>query len=230
MVCIDAYHSNTPDKAVLDGHYYSDKAPGTVALAFPAFAAASALEAGIGVDPNSEFGWLFSSWIACALSIGLITALGGLALFVWLRRYVSGRSALVTTAALFLGAAPLPYSTMMFSHALIVGLLAIAIWAIDAGSELPSEPSRQRGADSWFKTNRRDLVAGFVCGWALASEYSAGLAVAGLFVWLLSMGWRRTGRFAWRPFRRCFSFRLTVGRVSVTPSRWLTVIRPRFRP
>lgn len=32
---IDAYHKNTPDKAVFKGHYYSDKAPGTVVLAAP---------------------------------------------------------------------------------------------------------------------------------------------------------------------------------------------------
>ena len=32
---IDAYHQNTPDKAIHGGHFYSDKAPGTVVLAFP---------------------------------------------------------------------------------------------------------------------------------------------------------------------------------------------------
>ena len=38
------------------------------------------------------------------------------------------RDALVTTLAVFLGAAALPYATMMFSHSLVVGLMAIAIW------------------------------------------------------------------------------------------------------
>ena len=38
---ISNYHQNTPDKAVFRGHYYSDKAPGAVVLAFPAFAAAA---------------------------------------------------------------------------------------------------------------------------------------------------------------------------------------------
>ncbi|MCW5552548.1 MAG: hypothetical protein KIS67_10380 [Verrucomicrobiae bacterium] len=139
---IDAYHKNTPDKAVFKGSYYSDKAPGTVALALVPFALAAGILWFAGVSLDSSFGWLFSSWMACAGSIGVITALGGVALFAWLPKYVSPRWALVTTLALFLGAAPLPYSTMMFSHALVVGLLAIAIWAIErqkseAGSQRP---------------------------------------------------------------------------------------------
>ena len=38
----------------------------------------------------------------------------------------------------------------------------------------------------WLGSNRWELLAGFACGWALASEYTAGLVVAGLFLWLLS--------------------------------------------
>ena len=36
---IDAYHGNTEDKALYQGHYYSDKAPGLALLALPAVAA-----------------------------------------------------------------------------------------------------------------------------------------------------------------------------------------------
>src|SRR5258708_34540865 len=100
---INAYHDNTPDKAVLNEHYYSDKAPGTVALALPAFAAtAGALRLG-GVPLDSEKGWLVSSWVSCAASNGLLAALGGLALFVWLSKRVPHRCALITVLALFLG-------------------------------------------------------------------------------------------------------------------------------
>jgi hypothetical protein len=64
-----------------------------------------------------------TSWGASACSIGIISAGSGAVLFAWLSRHVTPRSALVTTLALFLGAAPLPYAKMMFSHALAVGLL-----------------------------------------------------------------------------------------------------------
>src|SRR5208282_130008 len=193
-VSIDAYQQNTPDKAVFDGRYYSDKAPGTAALALGPFLLAAGLLklARIGLD--SDPGWLLSSWGACAGSIGIITACGGAALFGWLCRRVHTRSALVTTLALFLGAAPLPYATMMFSHALVLGLLSIAIWAIarQGGSGFQQPGS---GTGRWLESHRWDLLAGFASGWALASEYTAGIVLAGLLLWLGSQGWRRAVPF-----------------------------------
>jgi hypothetical protein len=130
-LAIDAFEKNTPDKAVYAGHYYSDKAPGTVALALQFFGVASGLLSLVHVPLRSESGWLFSSWFACAGSLALITSIGAAFLFQWLSLWTSSRATLVTTLALFLGAAPLPYCTMMFSHALVVGLLAIGMWATD---------------------------------------------------------------------------------------------------
>ncbi|MCL4180020.1 MAG: hypothetical protein KJ072_20015 [Verrucomicrobia bacterium] len=221
-VSIDAYHENTPDKAVRDGRYYSDKAPGTVAVALLPFALAVAVLGVAGIDLGSDVGWLISSWIASAGSIGLVTALGGVAMFAWLSRHVPPRSALVTTLAVFLGAAPLPYSTMIFSHALVVGLLAIAVWAIHESTvkpptdssviRAPSPPAGEgrgeggqlkkgaevelrAGSRSYWGTSSREyrweLLAGFACGWALASEYSSGLVVVGLALWVGARGWRR---------------------------------------
>lgn len=229
---IDAYHHNTPDKAVSQGHYYSDKAPGTVVVALPAFAlCAFALRlAGIALD--SETGWFVSSWVACAGSLAVIAALGGVALFAWLCRWAPPRAALIVTAAVFLGAAPLPYATLMFSHSLVVGLLAIALWAIQrqteaemlvwdqpravrdlvvgegtavsahtASSSECRAPKLEGGfwaqrVRQWLDAGRWDLLAGFVCGWALASEYTAGLVVTGIGLLVLRMGWERGVRFA----------------------------------
>jgi hypothetical protein len=211
---IDAY-DNTPDRAHFHGHFYSDKAPGTVVLALPAFAAsATGLRAG-GVGLDSERGWLVSSWVACAGSIAVITASGAACLFWWLCRYVPPRPALVTTLAIFLGAAPLPYATMMFSHSLVVACVAIALFAISncaahdgpslapdaignvAGPEHGEPRSDFRNAlgASLLGRHRWELLAGFACGWAVASEYTAGLVIAGLFLWLISRGWRRAVPF-----------------------------------
>jgi hypothetical protein len=203
---IDAWHTNTPDKAEHNGHYYSDKAPGTIALAFPAFVTGlGALKvAGIGLE--SDAGWLLSSWFACAGSIGLVAALGAAALFEWLSRHLRPTAALVTTVGTFLGAAPLPYATMMFSHALVVGLIAISIWALVAPARHAAGPQGVAdvalghpdgrpiggpvacavGTRRWPTTAWGDALAGFACGSALASEYTAGLVVAGIFLWLSS--------------------------------------------
>ena len=53
-ISIDDYHENTPDKAVFDGRYYSDKAPGTVALALLPFALAVAVLGVAGIDLGSD--------------------------------------------------------------------------------------------------------------------------------------------------------------------------------
>jgi len=60
-VSIDRHHTNTLDKAIYGGHYCSDKAPGTAALALaPFFVSACGLTL-LSVDLDSESGWLFSS-------------------------------------------------------------------------------------------------------------------------------------------------------------------------
>ncbi len=184
--CIDPYHGNTPDKAVYLGHYYSDKAPGTVALGLPFFfATAWCLEqAGVGVD--SKRGWIATSWLTCAAALGVCAAVGGIACFLWLVRYVPPRIAFLTTAAVFLGAAPLPYATFMYSHAQVVSLLMIAMWALDKQGA--------RGAIQWAQQTM-DSAAGFAAGWALASEYTAGLIVVAIVLWLASVKPSRAIRF-----------------------------------
>lgn len=213
-IAIDHYHENTSDKAFFNGHYYSDKAPGTSFLALPAFAAACIALYSLGISPDSNLGWLVSSWVACAGALAVVAALGAVALFDWLSRRVPARVALLATLTIFLGAAPLPYATMMFSHSLVAALVAIALWAVWRQGEacpIPSAPGSlavsshpalsliggeglrraREGKVGWLGRHRWDVLAGFACGWAVASEYTAGLVVLGVFVWLLSQHWRR---------------------------------------
>lgn len=171
-VRIDPWHVRTPDKALINGHYYSDKAPGTAVLALPAFAGTAGVLKCARVDLDSKKGWLFTSWAACAFSQALPAALGAVAVFVWLGGFVTQRAALVTVLALTLGSQPLPYSTLLFSHAQVIGLIGIALWALDVEAEV--SPSRGRMA-----------LAGFCLGLALASEYTAGLVVIALGVYVV---------------------------------------------
>src|SRR5438034_8265634 len=48
---IDAYHENTEDKTISNGHFYSDKAPGLALLAVPAAAASIPALRAVGIDP-----------------------------------------------------------------------------------------------------------------------------------------------------------------------------------
>jgi len=196
-VRIDAYHENTPDKALHHGHYYSDKAPGTVALALPAFAAMYGLQRWMGATTSDRSCWQVCSWAACAFAQALPAALGGVLLLAWLERHVPRRAARFTVLGLWLGSLPLPYSTLLFSHAQVIGLVSIAIWALGlfggfqgiggktaprrATAREPSAGARDTGCQSGAVIPAwRVLLAGFCLGLALASEYTAGLVVVGL--------------------------------------------------
>jgi hypothetical protein len=92
---------------------------------------------------------------------------------------------------------------MMFSHSLVVGLLAIGCWAMERpkqqvcqNSEIrvlgasqpglaPQMPDGGRGCQCesasawlrlrrWLAWNQWNLLTGLACGWALASELSSG--------------------------------------------------------
>jgi hypothetical protein len=175
---IDAHAHNTSDKAYCHGHFYSDKPPGAVVVALPAFAVGIGMLGLAGVDPESPEGWVLSSWIATAGSVGWITALGGVLFFRWLCRWIEPKPAVFTTLALFLGAAPFPYATMLFSHGIAVAMVAAALWA--------SGPVGTPGTAS--DPRRRNYFAGFCLGFALASEFTAGLVVVGLFVLMAGRG------------------------------------------
>lgn len=182
-VRIDDYHENTPDKALHRGHYYSDKAPGTVALALPAFAAMHQLLRWLGLDTNDRTVWRACSWAACAFSQALPAAFGGVLLLAWLQRLVPPRPALIALVGLWLGSLALPYSTLLFSHAQVIGLISIAIWALRLFERVPD--SSQPPVPPW-----RLAVAGFALGLALASEYTAGLVVVGLLLDATVRHWR----------------------------------------
>jgi hypothetical protein len=177
-LAIDRYHEVTGDKAVLDGHYYSEKAPAIVLAALPSFAVTAFAQRRAGVDPDSPEGWRVSNWIATAGSVGVLAALGGVAFFSALRRRMTAFQALVATYALFLGSITFPYATAMFAHAGTIGLLAIALWAI------------------FRETPGHDYVAGLAAGFAVASEYPAVIPGAVLGLYLLHAAPMRAWRYA----------------------------------
>lgn len=174
---IDAYHQLTGDKAFIDGHYYSEKAPAMVAIALPPFALSVWIQQLMGVDPDSQPAWRVSEWIATAGSVGMLAALGGLAFFALLIERFDPLTAVIGTFGLFLGSLTWPYATSLFAHSGTIGLLCIALWAA-LGRPSP----------------RRDYIAGLAAGFAVASEYPGVIpcAVIGLYLGYTGLGrmWR----------------------------------------
>ncbi len=177
-IAIDAYHGNTGDKSFYNGHYYSDKAPGTVVLAIPAFLLATLILHSIEIDIDSAKGWFISSWITTVGSVGIITALGGTLFYLLLTVFVDRKTALISVLATFLGSGAYTYTKYMFSHAETIGLLAIAMYCVLS----PRKSSTLRKG--------MDLLAGMSAGFAVAGEYTASIVAISLFFLQLRRGWR----------------------------------------
>jgi len=190
---IDADHNNTGDKAYFNGHYYSDKAPGIAFLALPAYATSLGLLKATGIPWESNKGWNSAHWLTSIGSVGLLAALGGVTLFLLLRRFIGSRYALITVIATFLGSLPFPYSTMLFSHGAVIGLISIALWAV---MEVENPQTGRKRKSQQNRIFMRDILAGLCCGLAVACEYTTGFAFIGIFALVLSKGFRSALSFS----------------------------------
>jgi hypothetical protein len=176
---IDAYQGITGDKGLLNGHYYSEKAPATTLMALPAFALTVFVQERMGIDPDSEAGWRVSEWTTTAGSIAVLAALGGVAFFALLRRRFGQVEAHIATVAVFLGTLTLPYAASLFAHAGTIGLLAITFWCV-LGDRPPSK--------------RLDYLGGICAGLAIASEYPAVIPLGCLLLYLMASSMTRSLR------------------------------------
>jgi hypothetical protein len=167
---IDSFHQNTGDKAFYDGHWYSDKPPGSALLGVPIY--------GLLV---------LTSWLTGAGTPGEVEAVGALAfgesgvttalLVVLLVRFlgpvVGERWALTVGLAYGLGSMAFPFATMFFGHAASAAALFGSFYLLHG---------LRAG------TNQRlALAAGFLAGWAVLTEIPTVLGVAALLVYALSI-------------------------------------------
>ena len=153
----------TGDVTLVDGHYYSNKAPGLAIATIPAFFVVEAVGMRTTGDPTRVI-WALHVW-----SIALAAVL----LLLLVRRVADGYApgyGTTTALTLGLGTLVLPFSTLFFAHVLgaTLGFAAFAaLW------------HERRGPP------RTSLVAlaGVLAGYAAATEYT--VAIVGLVLWLL---------------------------------------------
>lgn len=170
---IDPYHENTGDKAFRNGHYYSDKAPGSSFLAVPAYAALRGIASLAGLQLLDDRSVLHALTFIAA---GLPTVLLVLLLLRFLRSLVDERWALTLAIAYALGTIAFPFATMYFGHAAATFFIFATfylLWRTDA-----SRPA-------WGS-----FAAGFLAGWAVLVDFTAVIGVALLLCYGLSRGWR----------------------------------------
>jgi hypothetical protein len=165
---IDAVHEITCDKAWVDGHYYSVKAPGLALMALPAYVALDAT----GLLPgNPRWAvWLLSLVTLLPLALLLVYLVGRTA-----ERLTPG-SGVLTAVALGAGTIVLPFSSLWFGH-VPAAAAAFASYAV----------IRRPGPPTW----RRGFGAGLLAGAAVLFEYPVALVAIALVAYAVgTRGWR----------------------------------------
>lgn len=192
---IDEYHATTGDKSRKDGHFYSDKAPGTSLLAVPAYALYLGAARLLALetpevrllpldpdDPNTDpaarrpgdrlhYNQAFRTalYVSRVGSVGLASVLGALALYLLaLRRLGERRPALFVAATYALATPALIYGAAFYGHQLCADLLLLGLAFVLLGAGGPSLA----------------FGSGLCLGLAVMCEYPA--AVPAALVWLLA--------------------------------------------
>jgi len=167
---IDAYADSTPDKALYEGHYYSDKAPGLPFLGLPVYAVVNAMQ------DLGRPGLLlpYSIYMVSAFVVALPSALLALLVLRFLRRLGVGEGdALAATLAMALGTLALPFATLFFSHQTSAFFVFAAFYALFAAK------TAARPAPLLF-------VAGLLAGCAVVIEYPMAIMAALLLGYALA--------------------------------------------
>jgi hypothetical protein len=166
---IDRFAQNTGDKAFYDGHYYSDKAPGTALLGVPVYRllAISSSVAGAGTpDPLTAV-----QALAFAES-GIPTVLLVLLLLRFLRPAVGEGWATAIALGYGLGSIAFPFATMFVGHAAATFFLFASFYVLWR--------SREFERQGWLPA-----LAGFLAGWAVLVDLTTFIGVAALLLYAL---------------------------------------------
>ena len=165
---IDNYHQNTGDKALYNGHYYSDKAPGPSFFAVPFYL----ILKWFGVESEKYLRYSLSFFVIglpSALTVfpflGILKMLG--VSNQWLR--------VVITLSYALGTLAFPFSTIFYGHQLAAACGIASFYLL---LRMRTNISQERVTFI--------LLSGFFSGIAYCSDYPAGIIMTFLFAYCLA--------------------------------------------
>ncbi len=173
-VRIDPYQRNTGDKALYDGHYYSDKAPGLALAAIPIAEAGRLALLASGGDPESFAGLAILSYLATVLTVGLLTALAGVVLYdLSIELGASMGGALFAATAFGLATPMWTLATLFIGHAMAAAGLLLAFAA-----------TARIGGERDLRSNLKlAAAAGVSAGWATVAEFPAAIPAVMIALW-----------------------------------------------
>ena len=170
---IDAYQAHTGDRALWEGHYYSDKAPGASLLAVVPVALARGVARAAHVDPESFPGIAWTSYVATVVTSGVFTVVAALLVLRLVSGWGYSRGAAIFSATAYGVATPAwCYATLFMEHALTAGCLMLAFTSAVEGAG-------QGGRN-------RDWWVGFWIGLAVICELQAVVPAAFIAVFALA--------------------------------------------
>ncbi|HEX3704610.1 MAG TPA: hypothetical protein VHU82_14870 [Vicinamibacterales bacterium] len=179
---IDAYQLHTGDRALWQGHYYSDKAPGAALLALGPVVVARTISRAAGVDPEGFPGIAWTSYVAGVVTNAVFTVFAALALWWIALRWGFSRGAALFGATAYGVATPAwCYATLFMGHGLTAGCLMGAYASAIALED--DDIDRQR---------RLGWIVGLGTGWAVVSEFPAlvpAVLIVGLALLTLRDRW-----------------------------------------
>jgi hypothetical protein len=170
---IDAYQSHTFDRALWNGHHYSDKAPGASLLALAPVELARAAARLVGRDPESFPGIAWTSYVATVATSGVFTMVSALVV-LWLSLrwgYSTGAAVFAATGYGVAGPAWC-YATLFMGHGLTAGCLTIAF-----GAAVALQDAHDHDAGAAY-ANRLAWIIGLSAGWAVVTEFPAAIPAA----------------------------------------------------
>jgi hypothetical protein len=184
-LAIDTFAYNTADvvKYEKDGrkHIYPAKAPGTTFLGIAPFWLAATLLRPLDLSPALY--WHLIAYFTTVLTTGLLSALGGVVMYRLLVQLTDDPwAAFLTVIAVWLGSIAFPFSTLFFSHQPVASLLVCAFAVLQSLRTRKLSHSPRRSAALL-------LLAGFLLGFAVTSEYPSAILVALLAAYFVFHMW-----------------------------------------
>jgi hypothetical protein len=184
---IDSYHVSagllTKDKALVAGHFYSDKAIGSsligVAFYLPVRFIYHLIDKPVDVQIFKE--------LLTLLAVSLIVAFLAPFLYSFIKKVSNdSRWALLVTCAICLGTPLYKYSTMYYGHAL-AGLFLFVVFFI------------------WFSIKGEEkinllkiLISGYFLGYSIVTEYPTALIALMLGFYIIYVLWKKQRLFDWK--------------------------------
>lgn len=184
-VSIDAYEQNTGDKAIFNGHYYSDKGPAPAFFGVPIYWTLNQLQSVLGLiqveHTLSLIIWFIKYIVIRILIISFPAALMGVFLYRLLNELMANKTyALILTIAYSLGTMAFPYSTLFYGHQLAAVFIFLAFYLLYQSKKRIATHEIQFQSKSFF-------FAGLFIGLAILTEYPVVLLAAVITIYAICM-------------------------------------------